>query len=192
MTGYDVYLQYAAVKAHFHSKKYDYFRFNGKMGPRVNLDTYERRSDIIFFQRLARYRDPLMMLVYNLVESEHWIGEICLNEEARAMYAKHKKVNQALKYHLEQELRQYDSIKELIEVKGSHPLVIKDYLKEKISLETLTVLCDIARPFSYWKRELPQDLLMDQIIHRVSRYKGFMNYERPVVKNIVCRSLNVS
>ena len=51
MTDFEAYLQFLALKLHFTSDHYDYFKYNGKHN--ASLESYDKRTDKRFFKRLA-------------------------------------------------------------------------------------------------------------------------------------------
>jgi hypothetical protein len=69
---------------------------------------------------------------------------------------------------------------------GTHPHIIKLYLAEKISLETLVILVDIARCFSTWKKKLEKDdVIWEEVSRRISKYRPFLNYDKKTYRKIV-------
>jgi len=189
MTPFEVYQDYLAIKRHFNSTAYDYFKANGKT--KCSRESFDKRKDKYFFQKLARLKDPKLMLVYNFVESDAWIGDIVINEEALANYRKHKKFNQSLSYEFKNELRHFDSLSDIVQAEQrTHPKAIRLFLQGKLSLETMVILIDILRPISYWKRMLPEDQILEEIIFRVSKYNKFMYYDRNKMKTELKGVLN--
>lgn len=189
MNAFEAYTHYVAIKSHFNSSSYDYFKYNGK-SRKITVKHFEKRRDKAFFFRLVKFNDPIMMLVWNIVEDDRWIGEICINEEAIHCYRKHKKIVQGLTYHLKNELKQFDNLKQAIEAEKTHPLIIQKYLRDEVSLETLTVLCDVVRPLNYWRKQCPGDPLIDKVCHIISKYKAFMKYNRDDMKVLVKEVFN--
>ena len=49
--GFDVYKTYLAVKLHFASDTYDYYKYDGKVN--AKLDTFTKRKDRYFFHKLS-------------------------------------------------------------------------------------------------------------------------------------------
>ena len=49
--GFDVYKTYLAVKLHFTSDTYDYYKYDGKVN--AKLDTFTKRKDRYFFHKLS-------------------------------------------------------------------------------------------------------------------------------------------
>ena len=50
-TGYGAYLLFLALRTHFSSDKYDFFKMHGKL--RATKDSYEKRQDNHFFDKIA-------------------------------------------------------------------------------------------------------------------------------------------
>lgn len=184
MNSFDIYRMYVAVKKHFHSKHYDYFKYEGKV--KVSRKSFEDRNDKLFFKKLTKSRDPLMMLVYNLIENDKWIGEIVVDKASVENYLKHKKINQSLTYELEKHLTSFESITSLIDAEqNTHPLIVRKYLQGEVPLEILVVICDVIRPLAYWNRKFGDDIVLENVIRQVTKFKPFMIYERGKLKNLV-------
>ena len=95
--GFDVYKTYLAVKLHFASDTYDYYKYDGKVN--AKLDTFTKRKDRYFFHKLStRYAetDILDFFVANfLADSKRWIGNLLAND-GRDVYLDYKKRKEAL------------------------------------------------------------------------------------------------
>ena len=52
MTEFEAYIQFLALKLHFTSEHYDYFKYNGKHN--ATMASFEKRTDKRFFKRLAK------------------------------------------------------------------------------------------------------------------------------------------
>ena len=52
MSAFDVYSIYLGVKTHFTSKKYDYFRYEGRT--RTSEEKFNKRNDRYFFEKLSK------------------------------------------------------------------------------------------------------------------------------------------
>ena len=50
-SGYGAYLLFLALRTHFTKAKYDFFQMNGKL--RANKESYLKRNDKAFFEKLA-------------------------------------------------------------------------------------------------------------------------------------------
>lgn len=184
MTAFEVYAMYVALKQHFKNKTYDYFKYQGKV--KITVESFEARNDKNFFRKLAKYKDPFLFLAYNLAHSDAWIGEIVVNEESTAIYRKHLKIRQSLTYEFEKDLRKFDSIKSAIETDGTHhPLLIRKFLGSEISLETLVIMVSVLRPVAYWKRLLPNDPILADVLFKIDKYKEFVPFDRNKFKQLI-------
>ncbi len=183
MNAFECYSDYVALKRHFHSKTYDYFRYNGKI--KVSLASFEKRKDKAFFHKLAKFRDPLWFLVYNLALNDQWIGEIVLNEKSKKIYLKHKTIRDGLTYYLSTELERYESVLEAIETDGrKHPKIIRDYLRDDISFESLCLVTKANKTDNYWKEKLPEDHILLELLNRIHKYFGFIpEFDRSKLKD---------
>ena len=94
--GFDVYKTYLAVKLHFASDTYDYYKYDGKVN--AKLDTFTKRKDRYFFHKLStRYAesDILDFFVANfLADSKRWIGNLLAND-GRNVYLDDKNSKEA-------------------------------------------------------------------------------------------------
>ena len=55
MTSFDAYKTYLALKNHFCKPKYDYFKYAGKS--RASADSFNKRKDKYWFERISRQKD---------------------------------------------------------------------------------------------------------------------------------------
>ena len=148
--GFDVYKTYLAVKLHFASDTYDYYKYDGKVN--AKLDTFTKRKDRYFFHKLStRYAetDILDFFVANfLADSKRWIGNLLAND-GRDVYLDYKKRKEAFAYHFKQECgiiasdlgRRNISFNDgFIPPDGQHPRVLRLLIQRKISYQTAVVL----------------------------------------------------
>ena len=187
MTAFDVYKDYVALKNHFTTKSYDYFKYQGKTKT-ATPNAYNQRKDKIFFMKLAKHKDPKNFLVANFVNSDNtWIGDLAYNEEANDNYIEWLKRIQSLTYVFTNEIEylndEFDS--NFIVEQNQHPRALRLYLQKKISLETLIILIDVVRCFSHWQKNLSGDVVWEQLSHKVVKYKPFLNYDKIKMKKIL-------
>ena len=62
MTAFESYKMYVALKLHFTTDSYDYFKFNGKT--RVTETNFEKRKDRYFFKKLTNRKKDDEILPY--------------------------------------------------------------------------------------------------------------------------------
>ena len=74
MNGLEAYSTYLAVRNHFKTKNYDYFKYNGKI--KVNEDKFRTRRDHYQFEKMARIMNKekfISYLVSNFLSEEDYI-----------------------------------------------------------------------------------------------------------------------
>jgi hypothetical protein len=100
MTPFEVYRDYIALRNHFNSKSYDYFKYGGKSSG--NVDSFNKRKDKFFFEKLAKHRDPHHLMLANFaVNPKSWIKEMAYSENAEAVYMDWLKRSQSLTHNVQ-------------------------------------------------------------------------------------------
>lgn len=185
MTSFEVYCEYLSIKTHFTKSSYDYTKYNGK--GRYKLETFQKRKDKLFFEKIAKHSDPHGFFIANIIINDKvYIRDLAYSEEAEKIYKKWLKYNQALTYNFKQDLSKLDSNfnKNFICEDHQHPILLKKYLANEISLETLCILLDITGAINHWNKELNYDLVWEEIELKVKKYLPFIKYEKEKYKKI--------
>ena len=156
MEAYDAYKIYHALKLHFNSE-YDYNKYNGKA--KVTVDSYLKRRDKPFFARVARkYLTPhntKEFFVSNfIVNPKGWVGDF--NEQNHADYRKRV---ESLGYNYQNELLElFAKVKKFDDIfyveEGQHPLLLKQFLAKKVSLESMCILQELLNYCKYWNDDI--------------------------------------
>lgn len=183
--GYEVYIKYLAMKKHFTTDSYDYFKYNGKV--RASMDTFRTRNDSYFFTKLAKREDFLNLMLANmLVKPNIWIREL-LDEESNSRYIEWKKRQESLSYTFKTELKNLkeDYQQNFISRDGQHPYIMTLYNQRQISLETFTILTASANIFSYWDKVIVDRIISRDIIRLSRKYKPFLVYDEKKFKEII-------
>lgn len=177
---YDTYVLYLALKQHFSKEEYDFFKYNGKV--KAAITTYNKRNDRYFFERLSRQYDKQELIEYFVASfikesnpSKLWIGD--LREKGEETYSHWKARVMALPYRFQEELKNLTQSNHLYECVNSdqkHPLTIKKFLKEELSLETLFILDDIL----HFIKENENDPIITSISFRIRKYRPFFEYDK--------------
>lgn len=182
---YEAYIKYLAMKKHFTTDSYDYFKYNGKV--RASMDTFRTRNDSYFFTKLAKREDYLdMMLANMLVKPNIWIREL-LDEEANFRYIEWKKRQDSLTHSFKSELKLLDSNYQtnFVSRDGQHPFIMTAYSQKMISLETFTILTHSANIFDYWDKVIVDRIISRDIIRLAKKYKPFLAYDEKKFKDII-------
>lgn len=186
MNGYETYVLYCAMKNHFFTEKYDFFKYNGKV--KVNVESYETRKDKFYFEKLAKRKDCKEFLLANFaaMNGRMWIGELINNEVTERAYMDWKRRTQALSYNFEEDLKKLlpNLDENLIINESQHPYLLKMFLRKKISIETLVILEHLLGFFAQWNRKLKNDIIWKEIHDMCLKYRAFLSYDKQRMKAV--------
>lgn len=189
MNGFEVYKLYLAIKLHFTSDSYNYFTFNGKT--RTTLQSFEKRRDKYFFKKLATKfnQDELIQyFVAHFVQNEDtWIGNISKIENC-SVYNNWLKKIQSMSFIFSNDidlLLSESSFDDLFKVTNTHPPIIKKYLANCISLETLVILNQLLNFITDLDKTIIDPIVWPDIKRKVVKYEPFLSLDKPKYKQIV-------
>ena len=193
--GFDVYKTYLAVKLHFTTDTYDYYKYGGKVN--TKLDTFTKRKDRYFFHKLStRYAetDILDFFVANfLSDSKRWIGNLLAND-GKDVYLDYKKRKEAFAYHFKQDCgniasdfsrRNISFDDGVIPIREQHPRLLRLLIQRKISYQTTIVLNHYLGFTKNWDKEITEKIVWPEISLKVTRLKPFINFNATECKLIM-------
>lgn len=174
MNGYQTYQIYQALKLHFTSD-YDAVKYNFKTA--VRQDTFERRKDRYFFEKISRRLNREQLIQYftsNLIHNTNmWIGEF--NDDRWNEYIARQ---EKLTYMVTEDMKimadkgySFDELCSISNDKTSNPL-IEALRSDEIHLETVTVIDILVNFLNRLESELRDPLgINKQMINLVLKYK---------------------
>jgi hypothetical protein len=186
--GYDAYTLYLGIKLHFHSKDYDFIKYNGKV--KSDINSFLKRKDKYHFGKLFKTHKQELQDFYiaNLSLKDSWAGDL-LDNECVKVYKEWKRRNQKLSYLFETEvsdLLRKKNINQVLEVKnGQHPILLKEFLGKKISLETMCILDEIISFTKDWERLISENLVYPDVQNRINKYKSFVSVDIEKYKKVL-------
>lgn len=190
MEGMKAYQRYQALRLHF-TTDYDFIKYGGKIR-QISAESFMKRKDTFFFQRLERrYKDEELTdyFVANFVSRSgvKWIGELS-GIESEKVYAAWRKRIESFSYQLKQELMdiECDSLEELLTPKnGNHPPLLRLYLGNKISIETVLAF-DIALDIlKLWDAKIEDEIVWSDISRQLHNYRPFLNVDKANIKKVM-------
>lgn len=187
MNGFETYKLYVALKNHFTSTTYDYFRYGGKT--RASLRSYEQRRDRYFFEKLGRKRDVEKYILANIIEGGAgvWVGDLANEQQAEEAFRKWNKRQQSLTYIFTNDIAKlelpYDQ--NIIVVDGQHPPLLKHALRGEVSIETLVILNDLCSFTRHWNKRIEEKVIWPALYQKCKKYKPFLQYDKDKLKQIV-------
>ena len=194
MMPFDAYRQYLSLKNHFTKEKYDYHKYCGKS--RATVQSFYKRKDRFWFEKLARNKkdkEVIEFFVSNFITctdpSKLWIGEMIREGEGR--YTAWKKRTQSLSYIFREEIEQIltgQDIDSVFKCLHGHPIILKKYLGDDISIETLVILDRILDFRKNFDAKL-DDPVWQTVSLRMKKYSPFLNIDvfryKKILKEIV-------
>ena len=195
--GYNAYKTYVALKNHFKSDSYDYFKYKGKS--RVNEETFLKRKDKFFFEKLEnKYKEDLVdFFVSNMVTDQSaWVGSM-VGDKAERVFNDWKKRKQSLKYSFKEDMvsiRDYmdknditfDNIFTCVD--DQHPIILKLLIAEEISIESFIILDRVLNFIRHINHFLLDEYIWLEYNKKVKKYSPFVVTDRKeyltVMKNV--------
>ena len=194
---FDVYKSYLGLKNHFTKKTYDYHRYCGKS--RASIQSFYRRKDRFFFEKLSRQKDDGEVIEYfvaNFVSCDDpqslWIGQIM--KEGEDNYSNWKRKNQSMTYVFKNEtmdLFEGKKFDDVFHIDGSrHPIIVKEHLANNVSLETLIILDRILGFKKNFDKKL-KDPVWEFLSMRIDKYSSFIHTDVFSYKRILKEVIGV-
>ena len=195
MMPFETYKTYLAMKQHFTKESYDYVKYCGRS--RASLKSFHKRKDRYFFEKLSRAhpdKDIENFFVANFTGCDDpqtlYIVDIIKNGDKR--YNEWKKRRQSLSYIFKEEISSIFAPNDFVDhfkIEGrKHPKIVKEFLKEKISLETLIILDRIIEFSPNFDKKL-RDPVWKLISQRMKKYSSFLNIKvlhyKKILKEVV-------
>jgi len=187
------------MKSHFMKDKYDYIKFGNKLN-RLTVQTFYRRKDRQFFERMSRQynnkeiedffiasfstgEDPQNVYMANIIKS----GEVTYNSW--------KKRIQSLAYTFKEESHKLfddQKVDDVFDCSKGHPIILKSYLRDDVSLETLVIYDKILGYRSNFDKLISDgDPVWRMVSMKIKKYSPFINIDvfryKKILKEIVSR-----
>lgn len=188
---FESYKLYNALKLHFETDGYDAIKYNYKSN--VTPKSFFKRRDKYFFAKIAKNyeKDLLTYFVSNFKNGVGYVGDM-INDSGERNYLDHKRVQESIHRVFTIDINKlYDQESNFDELfksqSGQLPLVIKLWMQEEISLETVVILNSIL---GYVKREASQ--ISDTITwpdtkRKIEKYTPFVSFDVNKCKNILTK-----
>ena len=174
----DVYLMYCAMKAHFSKNNYDFHKYGGKT--KVSRDSFWKRNDKYFFVKLAKKQHDRTSiqdyLVSNFIRDRR--GYIANFNDENYKVWKDRKTDfyNIFSNELKPLVKDFEP---LFQTKNNnHPKLLKEFLGDRVSLETLIILDDLVDFSKGWDKELKEDIVWPDLKKLMKNYKGFLTIDK--------------
>jgi len=189
-TGFEAFALYNALKTHFTSSSYDFFKYNGKTN--VSKDSFMKNKAKYQFYKLSRKYSLEQLRNFFLANfiygDSTWVGEM-LGPEGDKAYSKWQKTNQSLTYVFENDIIRLvgnDAPDQMLIVNdGQHPKLLREVMSGTIAIETMVILNDIMHFFPMWNRKISDDIIWPNWRLKCEKYAPFVTYDKVKFKNIL-------
>lgn len=195
--GYNAYKTYVALKNHFTSDSYDYFKYKGRV--RVKEESFLKRKDKFYFEKIEKkYQEDLVgFFVSHLISDQtSWIGTM-IGDQAERVFNEWKKKKQSLKYSFKEDMitirdymddtdMSFDSVFTCVD--GQHPVILKLLIGEEISLESFIILDRVLNFIRHLDHFLLDEYVWLEYNKKVRKYSPFVITDKKeyhmVMKNV--------
>ena len=183
-TGFAACSLYNAIKLHFTTDSYDYFKYNGKTN--VSKDQFSKRKDKFQFYKLAKkysYDELKDFLVANfLVTNVKWAGNL-LENDAHENYLKWQKRNQALTYNFKQDIMHLRDLveepRELLYVNnGEYPVLLRELMHDDVKIETVCIMENLLQFIPMWSEKISDSIIWPNYRLQILKYTPFLKYDK--------------
>ena len=203
MNGYEVFCTYQAIKLHFTTDTYCYFKYNGHVGTKP--DGFEKRKDKYMCHRLARnLRDNEVVgfFVSNfLMKQKAWTQDF-LEPEAKETYLAWRKKIDALSYTFDQDMDKIIAEMDKLDMgigrmfkppaDGSYPLIWRMMNQNEIQFETMVILHGLTGVLDLWDTKYSSDYIYEKTSKLIRKYEPFLGLDVPKFKGIVQKHLTAA
>jgi hypothetical protein len=178
---FESYKLYNALKLHFESN-YDAVKYNFKSN--VTPSSFFKRKDKYFFAKLAKkYNGELKdFYVSQFINTETYIGDM-MDSEAEQNYKDHKRIQESIHRvfsidinRLTEENVPFDYLFKASD--NAYPLVVKLWLQEEISLETVVILNAIFKFIDRESKNISDTIIWPDTRRLIEKYEPFVNFNR--------------
>ena len=183
MTSYDAYKLYLAVKLHFTTANYDYFKHNAKVNS--SLNAFLKRNDRFFFHKLAtKYGDELMYYyVSNFVDRpKTWVGDL-VRADGDTIYNKWRKYNESFSYNFRNDCVLVRNVIDGNNIRfddvfsvdsGQHPRLLRLLLSGKVSIQSVIIFDKILSFISRWDKEIKETIIWPEKSFKIAKLSPFV------------------
>ena len=187
---FESYKLYNALKLHFETN-YDAIKYNFKSN--VTPQSFFKRKDKYFFAKLAKkYNGELKeFYVSQFINTEKYVGDM-MDSEAEQNYMKYKKIKESIHRVFSVDINRigeenvpFDNLFKAVD--GQHPLIVKLWMQEEISLETVVILNSIFGFIDRESKNISDTIIWPDTRRLIEKYTPFVNFKFDKCKNLLIK-----
>jgi len=184
MNANEILQYYTALKLHFTSPSYDFFKYQGQVKYALDLD---KRKDKWQIQKIAKHHDPMGLMVANFsVNPNVWTGDL-ISDIGLKTYKEWRKRVESLSYTFKEDLGRFkaDLATDIAVPANAHPYAFKLLLGGHICLETIVILDYFLHLYTIWDSKLQDDLAWQAIKQSIVKYRPFVKFNRGLCSKMI-------
>lgn len=200
---YEVYRYYLALRLHFTTDQYDVIKQRGRV--RASKQAFYKRKDLNSIRKVAENfseKEVVDFLVANFTSGDRWGG--LFDIDAKERYLNWKKRIESLTYTFDKEVSTlgiYCDIKDiefesiLVPPSGTtttHPYIIKEHLRNNVSIETLVILNRFYNYVEKLDQQLSDDIVWPDLSRIIKKYEPFLTIDNGKYSRILRRAVGYS
>jgi len=197
MEPFEVYRYYLALRLHFTTDNYDVIEQKGRV--RATKNSFFKRKDLLAIRRVAETysdKDIVDFLVANFVSGDRWGG--VFDVESKERYQGWKKRIESISYTFKKEIDKAVAYADKLGITfnqlfycnhGQHPFIIKMYLRNDISIETLVILNKLNNFTDQLDQDLKDDLVWPDTSRIIKKYSPFLEIKKDKYNEIYRRAI---
>lgn len=184
LNAFQVYEKYLAIRSHFNSSSYDYFKYNAKIN--AGVKHFITRKDKWVFEKLSRNyeeQDLVDLIVANFTKNNNCYAMDLLEETSKLNYYDWKKKKDGVVYFFDSELQNLENYLVSNELKlidifkpqdNTHPIVYKLYCSGDLSLEFICILEILVGFLELQKNTYTTDILVKNFAKKIKKMQNFL------------------
>ena len=197
MEPFEVYRYYLALRLHFTTDSYNVIEQKGRV--RATKNSFLKRKDLLSIRRVAETysdKDIVDFLVANFVSGDRWGG--VFDVESKDRYQGWKKRIESISYTFKKEIDKAVAYADKLGItfnqlfycnNGQHPFIIKMYLRNDISIETLVILNKLNNFTDQLDQDLKDDLVWPDTSRIIKKYSPFLEIKKDKYNEIYRRAI---
>ena len=197
MEPFEVYRYYLALRLHFTTDSYNVIEQKGRV--RATKNSFLKRKDLLSIRRVAETysdKDIVDFLVANFVSGDRWGG--VFDVESKERYQGWKKRIESISYTFKKEIDKAVTYADKLGITfnqlfycnhGQHPFIIKMYLRNDISIETLVILNKLNNFTDQLDLDLKDDLVWPDTSRIIKKYSPFLEIKKDKYNEIYRRAI---
>ena len=197
MEPFEVYRYYLALRLHFTTDNYNVIEQKGRV--RATKNSFLKRKDLLSIRRVAETysdKDIVDFLVANFVSGDRWGG--VFDVESKERYQGWKKRIESISYTFKKEIDKAVAYADKLGITfnqlfycnhGQHPFIIKMYLRNDISIETLVILNKLNNFTDQLDQDLKDDLVWPDTSRIIKKYSPFLEIKKDKYNEIYRRAI---